>query len=51
MKEPQEWSDRILQRAVDLDEGRPGDDISVVVAAVLEADDDNVRRLSVRVPI
>jgi serine phosphatase RsbU (regulator of sigma subunit) len=48
---PQVWADQILQRAVDLDDGHPSDDICVVVAAVLDEDDDGVRRLTVRLPI
>lgn len=46
-------ADTILGRAVDADQGRPGDDISVVVVAVLAstAGSDDVRRMTVRLPI
>jgi serine phosphatase RsbU (regulator of sigma subunit) len=46
-------ADGILGRAVDADQGRPGDDISVVVVSVLTAasESDDVRRMSVRFPI
>lgn len=46
-------ADTILNRAVDADRGRPGDDISVVIVAVLAstAESDDVRRMTVRLPI
>ncbi|HSJ57700.1 MAG TPA: SpoIIE family protein phosphatase [Anaerolineae bacterium] len=45
-------ADRLLAAAVDLDEGRPGDDISVAVFSVVpRRQGDQVRRLSVRFPI
>jgi serine phosphatase RsbU (regulator of sigma subunit) len=46
-------ADGILSRAVDADRGRPDDDISVVVVAILAAasERDRVRRMSVRFPI
>jgi serine phosphatase RsbU (regulator of sigma subunit) len=45
-------ADALLMHAVELDRGRPGDDISVVVASVLTPQQvDEVRRLSVRFPI
>lgn len=47
----QAWADHLLSRAVDLDQGRPGDDMSVVVARVLQPGEDRIRRLFVRVPI
>jgi hypothetical protein len=41
-----------LARAVELDRGRPADDISVVVVSVVARQQpDDVRRLSVRFPI
>ncbi|HNS50602.1 MAG TPA: SpoIIE family protein phosphatase [Anaerolineae bacterium] len=45
-------ADRLLERCLDLERGRPGDDVSVVVASVVprQAGDD-VRRVSVRFPI
>jgi serine phosphatase RsbU (regulator of sigma subunit) len=49
----QALADALLNRALDADQGRPGDDISVLVVAVLAAapESDDVRRLSVRLPI
>lgn len=46
-------ANEILDRAVAYDQGRPVDDISVLVLAVLRArpDEDDVRRLAVRFPI
>jgi serine phosphatase RsbU (regulator of sigma subunit) len=46
-------ADTILDRAIDADQGRPGDDISVLVVAVVAAasDSDDVRRMTVRLPI
>ena len=45
-------ADALLVRAVELDKGRPGDDISVVVLAVTPRQQpDDVRRMSVRFPI
>lgn len=48
---PQEIADMLLNLAISLDEGRPVDDISVVVLRVLSGGEDNIRRLSVRLPI
>lgn len=48
---PQEIADALLNLALMLDEGRPVDDISVVVLSVLADGEDNVRRMSVRLPI
>jgi serine phosphatase RsbU (regulator of sigma subunit) len=48
---PQRIADSLLAQAVRLDEGRPSDDISVVVLKVLERRGDDVRRMTVRVPI
>jgi serine phosphatase RsbU (regulator of sigma subunit) len=47
----QQISDAILQAAVDLDEGRPVDDISVAVLSVCEFDGTDIRRVSVRLPL
>ena len=45
-------ADALLGHAVDLDRGRPGDDVSVVVISVVPRQQpDDVRRLSVRFPI
>jgi serine phosphatase RsbU (regulator of sigma subunit) len=48
---PQEIADALLAEAVNLDEGRPCDDISVVVVKVMERCGDAVRRMMVRLPI
>jgi len=45
------WADELLRCAVDLDEGRPGDDISVLVLTVQPETGDDVRRLWVRMPL
>jgi serine phosphatase RsbU (regulator of sigma subunit) len=47
----QRISDAILQAAVELDEGRPVDDISVAVLQVCEFDGTDIRRVSVRLPL
>jgi serine phosphatase RsbU (regulator of sigma subunit) len=45
-------ADALLAHAVELDRGRPADDISVVVVSVVARQQpDDVRRLSVRFPI
>jgi serine phosphatase RsbU (regulator of sigma subunit) len=48
---PQAIADALLAEAVNLDEGRPSDDISVMVLKVLQRRGDNVRRMTVRLPI
>jgi len=48
---PQEISDTLLNHAVMLDDSRPSDDVSVVVLKVTTLGGDNVRRMSVRLPI
>lgn len=49
--DPQAIADALLAEAVRLDDGRPADDISVVVVKVLERRGDDVRRMTVRLPI
>jgi len=49
--DPQAWADTLLEEALRLEAGRPTDDISVVVAAVLPRHGDDVRRLHVRMPL
>jgi hypothetical protein len=45
-------ADGLLQHAVNLDHGRPADDITVAVVLVLPGNDsDNVRRITARLPI
>jgi serine phosphatase RsbU (regulator of sigma subunit) len=48
---PQELADSLLAHAANLDEGRPADDISVVVLKVQSGNGDLVRRMSVRLPL
>jgi len=48
---PQSLADRLLDTAVRLDRGRPIDDISVVVLRVTSHSGDDVRRMSVRLPL
>jgi len=49
---PQELADSLLAHAINLDENRPADDVSVVVLKVRTSnDDDKVRRMSVRLPL
>lgn len=48
---PQELVDALLTHAVNLDEGRPADDVSVVALKVSSQEGDQVRRMSVRLPI
>lgn len=48
---PQMLADTLLSQAVSLDENRPADDISVVVLKVTALMGDNVRRMTVRLPI
>ena len=48
---PQTLADSLLAQAVSLDEDRPADDISVLVLKVAARTGDNVRRMTVRLPI
>jgi serine phosphatase RsbU (regulator of sigma subunit) len=47
----QELADALLAHAVKLDDGRPADDISVLVLKVAPRGGDNVRRMSIRLPL
>jgi serine phosphatase RsbU (regulator of sigma subunit) len=47
----QSIADTLLQQACDMDGGRPRDDISVLATLVLPRQDDEVRRLEVRLPL
>ena len=53
ISDPQTIADRLLEGAVEMDDGRPRDDISVVVVSVSEQaeNQDEVRRLSGRMPL
>ena len=48
---PQQLADSLLAHAVSLDDNRPADDISVLVLKVSSRTGDDVRRMSVRLPI
>ncbi|HEX9333784.1 MAG TPA: SpoIIE family protein phosphatase, partial [Anaerolineales bacterium] len=48
---PQMLADSLLAEAVNLDDNRPADDISVLVLKVTSRTGDNVRRMTVRLPI
>lgn len=48
---PSEIADALLAHAIRLDENRPVDDISVVVLKVVPKEGDNVRRMTVRLPL
>ena len=48
---PQELADALLAHAVNLDEGRPSDDISVVTLKVSSQEGDQVRRMNLRLPL
>lgn len=43
-------ADSLLMQAVRLDDGRPADDISVVVVQVRQSENDHIRRMQVRLP-
>lgn len=49
--DPQAWADRLMGRALELDQGRPTDDISILIAMVAPDRKDEVRRLNVRLPL
>ncbi len=49
--DPERWANHILEHALDLDERRPSDDMSIVVAGILPSDGDGRRHLSVRMPL
>jgi serine phosphatase RsbU (regulator of sigma subunit) len=48
---PQMLADALLAEAINLDENRPADDISVLVLKVTSRTGDNVRRMTVRLPL
>ena len=50
-RDPRYWADSLLSRALELDENRPVDDISILVAATLTNSHDTVRRLWARMPL
>jgi serine phosphatase RsbU (regulator of sigma subunit) len=48
---PQAMADTLMEEALALEDGRPGDDISVVVLGVMPMAEDLVRRMWVRLPL
>ncbi|MQC26697.1 MAG: serine/threonine-protein phosphatase [Chloroflexi bacterium] len=50
-KEPQKMANDLMAEAQTLENGRPGDDISVVVMGVVPSGEDQVRRMWVRLPL
>lgn len=48
---PQELADGLLEFAVRLDDNRPADDISVLVLKVIPLSGDDVRRMTIRLPL
>lgn len=48
---PQFIADSILEHAVNLDHGRPSDDISIAVMRVTNRTGDDIRRMTVRLPL
>ena len=48
---PQELADSLLAYAIRLDDNRPADDISILVLKVVPRIGDDVRRMSIRLPI
>lgn len=49
--QPQEIADNILNQAIRLDQGRPNDDMSVVVLRVVPSDESQIRRMTVSLPV
>jgi serine phosphatase RsbU (regulator of sigma subunit) len=49
--EPERWAHHLLQTAIQLDDGRPADDISVLVVAILPNNNDDIRFLTARMPL
>jgi serine phosphatase RsbU (regulator of sigma subunit) len=47
----QQVADGLLEQALELDEGRPHDDISVLVMHIVDVEGDGVRRLAIQLPI
>jgi serine phosphatase RsbU (regulator of sigma subunit) len=51
ISDPQQIADRLVQEAIERDDGHPRDDISVVVVKVAAKNGDDVRRLNGRLPL
>jgi serine phosphatase RsbU (regulator of sigma subunit) len=48
---PSHWADFMLEKALQADDSRPADDITVLVATIQEGSGDEVRRLSARLAL
>lgn len=48
---PQKIANQMIEKAISLDDGRPVDDISVVALRVLPKSGDEIRRMTLRLPI
>lgn len=48
---PQEIADALLNQAIKIDQGRPNDDMSVVVLRIVRGSDDQIRRMNIRLPV
>lgn len=44
------WVDDVIERAIDLDQGRPSDDISIMALGVMQDDSSALRRLTASIP-
>jgi serine phosphatase RsbU (regulator of sigma subunit) len=49
--DPVDWSDYLLAKALENDQGRPTDDISIIVMAILAEGSGSTRRLTVHMPL
>jgi serine phosphatase RsbU (regulator of sigma subunit) len=49
--DPARWADRLLEEALAAENGRPGDDVTVLVAAILDRRGEDIRRLTVCMPL
>jgi len=47
----QQLADSLLERALALDDGRPHDDVSILVLRIIDREGDDVRRLALRIPL
>jgi serine phosphatase RsbU (regulator of sigma subunit) len=50
-KSPQDIANKLMDKALELDKGRPVDDISIAVLRVSAKEGDDVRRMNLRLPI
>lgn len=50
-RDPRAWADQLMKRVLELDQGRPVDDVSILVASVGSGSNGGIRRLDVRLPL